>query len=234
MIEDFLVLYSVYKCYPEVMFFSFGLAKGTYETMHFWFSGGRITRGNQFCFHSLYPPLLPPPSPSPLFKVGCEFHLPPSEGRGIWKTKKGGGSMVQGQVFNCFKVYHFYIQKLFYSAKLCYIFEEKLVFSAIIILWKTVILSVLKINLNVNNLNGNDCKSEVDFAPFVTLFLAQNPQRIESFWNLPFIWKISSPSPCSKLKHGVDYAVWWYGTSFKKLMLFCQFLVLRWLQPWQI
>ena len=58
--------------------------------------------------------------------------------------------MVQGQflkgglallLFNFFKVIIFYILKLFYSAKLCYTYEEKLLFSAYIILWKKVILS---------------------------------------------------------------------------------------------
>ena len=38
----------------------------------------------------------------------------------------------------------FYILKLFYSAKLCYTYEEKLLFSANIILWKKVILSQSK------------------------------------------------------------------------------------------
>ena len=46
-------------------------------------------------FHSS-DPTLPPPAP---FKKegGSKFRLSPPEG-GIWKIKKGGGSMVQGQV----------------------------------------------------------------------------------------------------------------------------------------
>ena len=36
-------------------------------------------------------------------------------------------------------------------AKLCYAFEEKLFFSATIILWKKVILSCLKMNLKISH-----------------------------------------------------------------------------------
>ena len=71
-----------------------------------------------------------------------------------WKKSE---SMVQGQVFlkgggglalfifNFFKVYHFYIYKLFYPLQNCYAFEEKLFFSVTIILWKKIILSCLGI-----------------------------------------------------------------------------------------
>ena len=61
---------------------------------------------------------------TPLFKGGSEFQIPHLEGGKSEKFKKGGGSMVQGQVFlkdggvgsaglalflfNFFKVHHFY------------------------------------------------------------------------------------------------------------------------------
>ena len=86
-------------------------------------------------------------TPPFFLKGGSEFQLPHSEGRESEKLKKGGGSMVQGQVFlkergglslflfNFFKVYHFYIQKLFDSLQNCVnTFEKKLYFSATIIL----------------------------------------------------------------------------------------------------
>ena len=71
---------------------------------------------------------------------------PTAEG-GNLKNKKGGGSMVQGQVFlkggggltlflfNFFEVYHFlHLEITLPFAKSCYAFEEKLFFSVTIIL----------------------------------------------------------------------------------------------------
>ena len=85
---------------------------------------------------------------------------PPKGGRGPWEIKKEDGSMVQGQVFlkggelalllfNFFKVYHFYIWKLFYPLQNCVMHSEKKKISATIILWKTVIRSCLKMNLKI-------------------------------------------------------------------------------------
>ena len=50
-------------------------------------------------------------------------------------------------LFDFFKVYHFYIQILLYFfTKLFYAFEEKLFFSATIILREKVLVSCLKMN----------------------------------------------------------------------------------------
>ena len=46
---------------------------------------------------------------------------------------KGGGGLALF-IFNFFKVYHFYIYKLFYPLQNYYAFEEKLFFSVTIIL----------------------------------------------------------------------------------------------------
>ena len=53
-------------------------------------------------------------------------------------------------LFNFFKVYHFNIKKLPFAG-LCYEFEEKLFFSATIILGKEVILSFIKMNLKISH-----------------------------------------------------------------------------------
>ena len=101
--------------------------------------------------------------PTPILKgVEVNFdHLSEEEGAGAGrgeseKLEKGGGSIVHGKVFlkgglAFFKVYHFYIYKLLYSAKLSYPFEENLFFSASIILLTKVILSSLKMNLKISN-----------------------------------------------------------------------------------
>ena len=94
------------------------------------------------------PPSLPPPP------------LPP-EGE-IRKIKKGGRSMVQGQVFLKGGGWHFsdlifsrfmflHLEITLPFAKLCHAFEEKLFFSATIILWKKVILRYLKMNLDISH-----------------------------------------------------------------------------------
>ena len=68
---------------------------------------------------------------------------------------------MQGQVFlkeegaDTFPVWFFqslsflHLEITLTFAKLCYAFEEKLFFSATIILWKKVILSCLKMNLKI-------------------------------------------------------------------------------------
>ena len=66
----------------------------------------------------------------------CPFWLPPQEEGESEKLKKGGGSMVQGQVFLkgggqhfsyliFSKVYHFCIQKLLYSLQNCVVHLKK-------------------------------------------------------------------------------------------------------------
>ena len=80
--------------------------------------------------------------PLPFFKGGVNFNYLAG---GIWKIRQGwkysvGAAFLKGGggwhfLFNFFKVYHFYIYKLFYSAKLCYTLEEKLFFSTTKILW---------------------------------------------------------------------------------------------------
>ena len=69
---------------------------------------------------------------------------------------------MQGQVFlkeegaDTFPVWFFqslsflHLEITLTFAKLCYAFEEKLFFSATIILWKKVILSCLKMNLKIS------------------------------------------------------------------------------------
>ena len=100
---------------------------------------------------------------TPLFKGeggGVNFDYLPWRG-GIWKIKKGGGDMVQGQVFLKRGDWHFSyfvfsrfiifaFRNYFTLSKilLC-IFEEKNFFSAIIILWRKIILSYLKMNLKI-------------------------------------------------------------------------------------
>ena len=70
--------------------------------------------------------------------------------------------MVQGQVFlqgwaGTFPIKFFQGLSFLHSeitlpfAKLCYAFEEKIFFSATIILWKKVILSCLKMNLKISH-----------------------------------------------------------------------------------
>ena len=75
------------------------------STRHFWeLSGKKYTAFSKWSkpWGSWTPSInivwTPPP---PLFlKGGSKFWLPPPErGGGIWKTKKGGGSMVRGRVF---------------------------------------------------------------------------------------------------------------------------------------
>ena len=79
------------------------------------------------------------------------------------KSKKGDGSMVKGQ--DCLKEgwgWHFpvsFFQGLSFLhleitvpfAKLCYVFEEKLFFSATTILGSKVIVSCLKMNLKISH-----------------------------------------------------------------------------------
>ena len=83
--------------------------------------------------------------------------------RWIWEILKRGGRMVQGQVFlkggggltlvlfNFFKVYHFYIEKLLYPLQNCAMHLKKKKISVTITLWKKVILSCLKINLKISH-----------------------------------------------------------------------------------
>ena len=52
-------------------------------------------------------------------------------------------------LFNFFKVYHFYIWKLFYPLQNCVMHSKKKKFSATIILWKKVIRRCLKMNLKI-------------------------------------------------------------------------------------
>ena len=74
---------------------------------------------------------------TPFFVDGrSKFWLPPFEqGGGIWKIKKGDGSMVQGQVLKVeggwhFSIYFFsrfiiIVEITLPSPKFCYAFEEK-------------------------------------------------------------------------------------------------------------
>ena len=61
-----------------------------------------------------------------LYITKMNFYYLPQRG-GIWKLKKAGGSR-GGQalfLFNFFKVYHFCIQKLFYSLQNCVMYLKK-------------------------------------------------------------------------------------------------------------
>ena len=62
---------------------------------------------------------------------------------------KGGGGTFPIWFFQDLSFLHLEITLPF--AKLCYAYEEKLFFSAIIILWKKVILSCLKMNLKISH-----------------------------------------------------------------------------------
>ena len=89
-----------------------------------------------FTLHSLDPPF-PPPLPPPFFLKG-----------GIWKIKKGGGSMVQGQVFLkgggswhfsyliFLRFIIFTFRNYFALCKIVLCIWRKIIFSATIILWK--------------------------------------------------------------------------------------------------
>ena len=63
----------------------------------------------------------------------------------------GGGVGLTLVLFNFFKVYHFYIEKLLYPLQNCAMHLKKKKFSVIIILWRKVILSCLKINLKISH-----------------------------------------------------------------------------------
>ena len=74
-----------------------------------------------------------------------KFSIPPPEGGASEKLKKGGGSMVLGQVFlkggpGTFPIWFFeglwflHLEITLSFAKLCYAFEEKVFFSTTIIL----------------------------------------------------------------------------------------------------
>ena len=116
----------------------------------------RSYKGNTIYVHSLDRPLF-------LKEGGDKFWLTlPKQGEGgSQKLKKGDGSMVQGKVFlkgrgggrwhfsylifSKFIIFTLEITLSF--AKLCYAFEEKLFFSATLILRKKAILKCLKVNL---------------------------------------------------------------------------------------
>ena len=99
---------------------------------------------------------------TPPFKK-IKFWLPPPwvGWGGIWKIKKRGGSVVQGQVFLKGRCWHF--SYLFFSRFIIFTFRNyftlcKIVlciwrsfFSVTIILWKKVILSCLKMNLKISH-----------------------------------------------------------------------------------
>ena len=76
------------------------------------------------------------------FKKGWTY------GAGAGLLKRGGLTLV---LFNFFKVYHFYIEKLLYPLQNCAMHLKKKNFSVTIILWKKVILSCLKINLKISH-----------------------------------------------------------------------------------
>ena len=76
------------------------------------------------------------------FKKGWTY------GAGAGLLKRGGLTLV---LFNFFKVYHFYIEKLLYPLQNCAMHLKKKKFSVIIILWRKVILSCLKINLKISH-----------------------------------------------------------------------------------
>ena len=87
-----------------------------------------------------------------------------SKGGGDSEFKKGGGSMVQGQVFlkreggsGTFPILIFQglsflnLEITLPLAKLLYAFEEKIFFSATKILQKKIILSCLQMNLKISH-----------------------------------------------------------------------------------
>ena len=87
---------------------------------------------------------------------GLNFEYLPQKRRGIWKIKKWGGNMVQGQVFLKGRdggagTLFLHLEITLPFAKLCYAFEEKLFFSATIIFCKKVILSCLKMILKISH-----------------------------------------------------------------------------------
>ena len=104
------------------------------------------------------------PPPPVFLKGGSKFWLPPLDG-GIWKIKKrgwkygvGAGLLKRGAWhFSYLSFWRFVIFTIPFTlckitlpfAKSCYPFEEKLFFSATIILWQKVILSYLKMNLKI-------------------------------------------------------------------------------------
>ena len=96
-----------------------------------------------------------------------KFWLPPLEGGGEPKTfLNGGGSMVREHVFlkggggNWHFSYLIFSRFIIFTFRnyftlckivLCYAFEEKLFFSATIILWKKITLICLKMNLKISH-----------------------------------------------------------------------------------
>ena len=96
-------------------------------------------------------------SDSPVFKGVSKFQLHALEG-GIWKIRKGvwnygvGEGAGKGLAFPCLickGLSFLYLEITLLFAKLYYSFEEKLFFSATIILWKKVILKCVKMNLKI-------------------------------------------------------------------------------------
>ena len=61
----------------------------------------------------------------------------------------GGDDIFSIQFFQSLSFLHLEITLPF--SKLCYAFEEKLFFSATIILWKKIILACLKMNLKISH-----------------------------------------------------------------------------------
>ena len=82
-----------------------------------------------------------------------------------------GGLALSYLIYSRFIVLHLEITLTF--AKLCYAFEEKLFFSAIIVLWKKVILSWLKMRLKIKDLNSDNLLVK-GFKRLKNLFLIES------------------------------------------------------------
>ena len=82
-----------------------------------------------------------------------------------------GGLALSYLIYSRFIVLHLEITLPF--AKLCYAFEEKLFFSAIIVLWKKVILSWLKMRLKIKDLNSDNLLVK-GFKRLKNLFLIES------------------------------------------------------------
>ena len=72
-------------------------------------------------------------------------------GAGAGLLKRGGGTTVTFPIWFFQGLSFLHLEITLPFAKLCYSFEEKILFSTTIILWKKIILSCLKTNLKISH-----------------------------------------------------------------------------------